>query len=362
MTRRRRGQVVKAAKGYYAVASFVGDDGKRTRPRVGPFTTQRDAQDALDDLVVDIRRGTFAQDDRTPLVDYLRAWLRVHVVTLKPSTAHGYATVVERYVAASIGGIPLADLRPSHLSALYASLVKRGLSPRTVRTVHVVVRRALADAVREGTLGRNVAAAAALPRVGHVEQAAWSADEARGFLDATRDDRMHALFVIALSTGMRRGELAGLRWDDVDLQAATVTVKRTRTVVGRRVVEGEPKTATSRRVIDIDPGTVSALRRLRVAQGPGATLVFTVHPDDISRAWNQAVRRAGVRRIRFHDARHTAASLMLQAGVPVNVVSRRLGHTSPVVTLSIYSHVLPGQGRDAADRLGAALGTDGASG
>lgn len=353
---RRRGRVTKGARGFYAVASATGDDGTRTRPRVGPYPTAREAQDALDDLIADIRKGTFAQDDRTPLGDYLRAWLKVHATTLKPSTAHGYGAVIDRYTP-PIGAVPLADLRPSHLNALYAGMTKRGLSPHTVRTVHVVIRRALADAVREGTMTRNVAEAASLPRVPHVEQSAWSADEARAFIDATVADPHHPLFVTALTTGMRRGELAGLRWEDVDLAAGTVAVKRTRTVIGGRIVEGEPKTKTSRRTIDIDPGTVAVLRAWRLRQGPGAVGVFPGYPDTFSKAWDDAVKRAGARRIRFHDARHTAASLMLQAGVPVNVVSRRLGHASPMVTLTIYSHVMPGQGREASDRLGAVLGT-----
>jgi integrase len=354
---RPRGTILKRSRGYYAVASSVDPlTGKRTRPRVGPFQTARDARAGLDQLLADIAANRYATVDRTPLGKFLTAWLSVHRTTLKPSTAHGYKGVIDRYIKPVIGGVPLADLRPAHLNALYAQLVDRGLSPRTCRTVHVVIRRALADAVRDGALPRNVAVAAALPRVGHVEQTAWSADEARAFLDATADDPHHTLFVVALTTGMRRGELAGLRWEDVDFDAATITVRRTRSTVGAKVVEAEPKTKTSRRVIDIDAGTVAVLRRWRLRQSPDA-YVFPGSPDRLSRAWNAAVKDAGVRRIRFHDARHTAASLMLQAGVAVNVVSRRLGHASPMVTLTVYAHVVPGQGRDAADRLGAVLGT-----
>ena len=357
MTTRPRGTIVRRARGYYALGSAVDPmTGKRLRPRVGPFPTARDARAGLDQLLADIASKRFAAVDRTPLTTYLTTWLAAHRTTLKATTAHGYRGVIDRYITPTIGAVPLADLRPAHLNGLYALLTERGLSPRTCRTVHVVIRRALADAVRDGAIPRNVADAASLPRVGYVEQTAWSADEARAFLDATTDHPNHALFVVALTTGMRRGELAGLRWEDIDFDAATITVRRARTTVGARVVEAEPKTKTSRRVIDVDAGTLSVLRRWRLRQPPDA-YVFPGTPDRLSRAWDAAVNAAGVRRIRFHDARHTAASLMLQAGVPVNVVSRRLGHASPVVTLTVYAHVVPGQGRDAADRLGVVLGT-----
>ena len=354
---RRRGFVQKRARGWYAIASMTDRaTGKRQRPRLGPFNSPRAAQAALDGLLADIHRGRFAVADRTPLATYLTGWLAVHRVTLKAATAYGYAAVIDRYIAGTIGAVPLADLRPSHLNGLYAAMSDRGLAPRTVRTVHNVIRRALADAVREGTVARNVGDAASLPRVGHVEQTAWSADEARAFLHATADDPDHALFVVALTTGMRRGELAGLQWDDIDFDAGTIMVRRTRTTVGAKVVEADPKTKTSRRVVDVDAGTVATLRRWRIRQAPHF-YVFPGDPNRLSKAWNVAVKRTGARRIRFHDARHTAASLMLQAGVPVNVVSRRLGHASAMVTLTVYAHVIPGQGRDAADRLGAVLGT-----
>ena len=160
-------------------------------------------------MLGDIAARRWVAPDRTPVGAYLTGWLAAHRVSLKPSTAAGYAGVLRRYVVPGIGAVTLADLRASHLSRLYADLAARGLSRRTVRTVHVVVRRGLQQAVTEGTVMRNPADGAVLPRPVHREMPAWSADDAAAFVTATRDDPMHALYVLALATGMRRGELAG---------------------------------------------------------------------------------------------------------------------------------------------------------
>jgi integrase len=151
---------------------------------------------------------------------------------------------------------------------------------------------------------------------------------------------------------MRRGEVAGLRWDAVDLERAVLRVVATRTVVDRQVVSGEPKTSRSRRTVALDARTVAALRRWKLAQPP-SDLVFGMHPDHLSAAFDALQAAAGVPRIRLHDLRHTAASLMLAAGIPVHVVAVRLGHATPKITLSVYAHVLPTQGVEAADVMGA---------
>jgi integrase len=357
---RRRGTVERRARGFYAKASVVDDAGVRHRPRTGPHPTARDAQRALDALLADIDRGTFVLADATPLADYLAGWLAVRTHALRPSTHAGYAAVFSRYVTPAIGQVPLKDLRPSHLNALYADMVARGLSARTVRTVHVPMRRALADAVREGILARNVADAATLPRTQHTEMATWDGDTLSAFLTFAHthapQETATALHVAA-TTGMRRGEVAGLRWDAVDLERATLRVTSTRTVVNRQVVTGEPKTSRSRRTVALDAGTVAALRRWKLAQPP-SELVFTMHPDYLSATFETLQVAAGVMRIRLHDLRHTAASLMLGAGIPVHVVSARLGHVNPTTTWNVYSHVLPTQGIEAAEVMGSFAGTE----
>jgi integrase len=201
------------------------------------------------------------------------------------------------------------------------------------------------------------------------ERGAWTADVLRRFLDHVRDDRLFSAWRLAASTGLRRGELLGLRWQDVDLDAGRVSVRQTLTTVGNKAAFGEPKTARCKRNLALDGVTIGVLRSWRTRQaeerlgfGPAwqdTGLVFSredgslIHPDTFSFWFERQVRAAGVSRIRFHDLRHTHATLALQAGVPAKVVSERLGHATVAFTLDVYSHVIPALQEDAAERIAA---------
>jgi integrase len=221
----------------------------------------------------------------------------------------------------------------------------------------MTIRRALRDAARWGLVARNVATLASPPRPRRAEMRTWTAGELRAFLDHVAGDRLGALWMLAASTGMRRGELAGLRWADVDLERGRVAIRQTLVLAGRQVVRSEPKTNRGRRSVALDPRTVAQLRAWRAAQaaerlawGAGWTssgLVFTrddgtpLHPEWLSDAFEWRVRTAGLPPIRLHDLRHTHASLGLAAGVPVKVMSERLGHTTSSFTADAYQHVTP---------------------
>jgi len=247
----------------------------------------------------------------------------------------------------------------------------RKLSAESVRNAHAVLRRALNDAVRWGAVSRNVALLADPPRArqdGH-EMRTWSADELRAFLDHISKDRLSALWTLPATTGMRRGEAVGLRWSDIDLESARAQVRQTRVVTEGKVVVSEPKTARGRRSVALDSTTVAALKEHRrrqledrLAAGSAwqdAGLVFTredgtlIAPDSLTQAFERHVRNAKLPTIRLHDLRHTHASLALAAGIPAKVVSERLGHSSIVITLDLYSHVSPALEEDAAERVAA---------
>ena len=360
---RRQGTIVQRARGYYAVASTVDAmTGKRHRPRVGPFPTPREARDALDQLLGDISAQRFTVADRTPLAVYLTGWLAVHRTTLKPSTAHGYRAVIDRYMG-PIAAVPLADLKPSHLNGLYAAMVERGLSPRTVRTLHTVVRRALNDALRDGVVMRNVAVAASLPRTSPPEVRVWTADELRTFLEAVADHPLYPAFYVAAFTGVRRAELCGLRWDAIDIDRGQLHITRTLTLVGPNVVWGEPKTTRGRRTVDLDASTVAVLRRWRLRQapeslirvGPGHDRVFDVHPKVLTQAFAKAVRSAGLPVITWHALRHGHVTHLLAAGVQPHVVAARVGHATVGFTLTAYAHTLPTQDAGAAEAFATAV-------
>lgn len=229
---------------------------------------------------------------------------------------------------------------------------------------------ALADAVRLKLLKHNPSVDARLPRRERREMAAWAEAEASTFLASVADDRLYPLWRLVLASGLRRGELCGLRWKDIDLVAGTLEVAETR-VVADDVVTGAPKTKAGARIVALDGGTVATLsawrKRIaeeRLAAGPAWRdhgLVFVdelggpPHPETMTRWWNEAVARAGVRRIRLHDARHSAATMALLAGVPLKVVTQRLGHADVAVTMRVYQHVTAQDDRAAAKALGRAL-------
>jgi integrase len=284
---------------------------------------------------------------------------------VRPSTWVSYQGLLEAYVIPTLGGVELQQLTPAHLASLYQELLASGrrhrpggLSAKTVRNVHVLMHRALRDAVRWGYTVRNVAAAADPPKAKPAELQVWTPGQLRAFLTYVRQDRYYAAWLLAATTGMRRGELLGLRWVDVDLAAGRVAVRQPRVVVDHAVYTSEPKTARSRRSIALDSATVAALREHqarqaaeRVVVGPGyqdSGLVFTrpdgspIHPHLFSDWFKQHVRRAGLPKIRLHDVRHSYASAALAAGIAAKVVSERLGHATIAITMDTYSHVLPG--------------------
>jgi integrase len=294
---------------------------------------------------------------------------------LRPSTWANYRTYTAAYVVPILGQIKLQALTPVQLNHLYAHLLEQGrrktinsgrtgLAPKTVRNVHVMLHSALHDAMRWGYLVRNVAEAADPPAARSPEQKVWSPQELGAFLDHVRDDRLYALWLLVATTGMRRGELAGLRWVDIDFDHATVSPTIPRVVVDHQVHDSAPKTERSRRRLALDPVTLAALQAHRQLQAEDRHMVgrhyrdhgyvFTwpdgrpLHPENIANWFEQHTRAAGLPRIRLHDVRHSYATAALKAGISAKVISERLGHASVAFTLQTYSHVIPGMDKDAA--------------
>jgi integrase len=358
----------------------VTRNGKRRFVTKGGFRTKRACQDALTEALADWHKGAHVEPSKLTVGEYLEyRWLPVIEHSLKPTTFRGYSDIVISRIIPHLGDVRLAELNEGDIARMYSTLRSSGrqngaggLSEASLQHTHVVLRKALKDAVigAHGTklLLRNPADDVQRPRRRRTEMHVWSADELRRFLDETRRDRLHACWVAAATTGLRRGELLGLRWDDVELDGQVLSVKRSRVAAGYTVSEGTPKSGRGRRV-DLDPETVAVLRRHRarqleerIAWGEAwldAGLVFTrengegLHPHSVSQAFERGVARADVPVIRFHDLRHTHATLMLGAGVHPKVVQERLGHASIQITLDTYSHVMPGMQADAAARMGA---------
>lgn len=297
-------------------------------------------------------------------------WLPFIATQVKASTFDSYRRILIVHVLPRFGDLPLDTLEGRMLTAMYAELLaprpdgRASLKPKTIRNIHIVVHKLLADAVEDEIIAVNPADRAKRPRRSAApdpELLFWTPAELAQFLSATRGDDLGVLWHLAAMTGMRRGELLGLHWSDVDLESARVSVRRNLVSVAYRVIETSPKTNRAR-VIDLDTETVERLHGLRACRNApaareGQGRVFlrhdgaALHPDLVSQAFRKAIRQVGVRRIRFHDLRHTHATIALRAGVPAKVISERLGHSTPEFTLRQYAHVIPGMQAEAAAQI-----------
>lgn len=366
-----KGYVRRKGDRWYAVI-YEGVDpatGKERRSWHPAGTERADAERLAAKLAT---RANSRQDKARAMTfgTYLQSqWLPAKNAVLRPSTYAGYRRNVELHVTPTLGRIPIRRLRDKHLE-LYERLAHptggtRALSPKTVLEIHLIVRAALADALRYEYVTSNVALSARVPRPPAIrtpEPQAWTAEQVQVFLRAAAGHRLFPAFWTLAMTGMRRSELLGLRWSDIDLEAGTLSINRGLVAVGYDLHESRGKTRNARRRIDLDSTTVRVLTAWRswqrVERGSvGASppdYLFTdahgeqVHPHAISQAFERMAARAEVPLIRLHDLRHAHATLLIKAGVPVKVVSERLGHAKAAFTIETYQHVLPGMQADAA--------------
>jgi len=302
------------------------------------------------------------------LGEYLDRWLKDVLGTVRQSTYQGYEYAIRPHIKPALGRIKLKDLSPAHARWFYRDRLDSGLAPATVHKLHVVLHKALKAAVADGLVPRNVTAELKLPRITREEIDPLDAEGARRLIEAARGDRLEALYVLALNSGMRQGELLALKWDDVDLERSLVRVRRTLTRSDKGFVLGEPKTKKSRRTIRLTPGAVQALRdhltrqleemeRAGSLYEPGRLIFATemgtiINPSNLrNRSLKPLLRRAELRPIRFHDLRHTCATLLLGKDINPKIVSEMLGHASVRITLDIYSHLLPDMQEKAAKAL-----------
>ena len=368
------GSITQRKDGRWQGCLMVGykADGKMDR-RFVYGKTRTEVQRKLGELRYQHEQGMLPHTERTrdTVGGYLGRWLEAIKPTVRLPTWERYAILVRVHLVPALGRRKLAALRPDDLQRLYAVKLAAGLSPRTVRYLYAVMRRALGMAVKWGYVPRNVAEASTPPSLPS-QKGSWpSPTDIGGLLAVTQaaDDQWWPLWTVAAYSGCRQGELLGLRWDDLSLDQATLTVQRTLLgASGGLPAFGEPKTERSRRTITVPPEAVAALRTQRARQaqarlllGPAYTdlgLVFATQVGrpllarNVTRAFKVALERAGLpKATRFHDLRHAHATALIAAGVPIPVVSARLGHANAAITLSVYAHVVPGQDADAALRV-----------
>jgi integrase len=320
-------------------------------------TTRKEVSDKLSKAIRAHRDGTLVCDERLTVEQFMDRWLAGKATHLRGSTWARYNGINTLHIVPFLGKMRLTKLEPQHLQSLYVNRLEEGLSPTSVLYVHRVLHTALGEAHRWGLAPRNVASVVTPPRPQRRTVRTLTPNEAQQLLDNAKGDRLEALYVTALTTGMRQGELLGLLWSDVDLDARVAIVQRSLQVsAGGKRELGPPKTTRSRRRVLLHRSAVKALEEHKrrqaaeIEQAMGAwtdmDLVFPnivgqpIDPTNlIRRSFYPLLKSASLPRIRFHDLRHTAATLLLGQGVHPKVVSEMLGHSQISITLDLYSHV-----------------------
>jgi integrase len=361
MTKRRvkgEGSVYRRKDGRY-MGEYTDATGKRR------FVSGKSKQDVATKLRKALEgkdKGLSYNSKGLTVARYLNQWLESIQDKVAPGTYRPYEAISRLHLKPALGSTKLEKLTAMQLERLYAQKLNSGLSARRVRYIHVTIRKALKDAVRLQLLSRNVADSAIPPRISKQEIQPLTQKQMKALLEAAKDDKLYALYVLACTTGMRQGELLGLQWKDIDFDAGTLQVQRS-------VYDGvisPPKTAASRRTIRLSRLALAALKqhrskaaRQRISEWcfPTVNGKTIGHQNLHNRSWKPLLKRAGLpHSVRFHDLRHSCISLLVSRGVPIKVVSEMAGHADVSITLSVYGHVLPDMQSTAADGIDDALG------
>lgn len=383
-----KGHIQQRGKDSWRLKFDLGRDPATGKRRIRYETVRggkRDAQRRLANVIADIDKQTFVDRSNVTLAEHLRAWLLNIKADVSAKTLERYTEIAEKHLIPALGGVPLQQLATWQLREYYARartegrkvtiggkvMVRPPLSPTTVRHHHRLLVGALGQAVADGTLRANPAAVKKLaPKAAKTELAVLDGAQITAVLKAAANGPLHLPVLLALATGMRRGEILALRWQDVDLERATLRVTRTLEQTADILAAKEPKTTSSRREIALPASTVEELRRHRLrqaetllargARATGETLVCAtpagewLSPRDITKRF-AALARSLKLKVRFHDLRHTHVSQLLAAGVNLKVITERVGHASPAFTLKTYAHLVPGQQEDAAKKIDGVL-------
>jgi integrase len=352
--------------------SYFTADGRR---RYVSAKTKTEARRALRQAMADADRGLIFDADNLKVGEYLDRWLADSVSdTVKATTFERYEQITRIHLMPTLGRVKLKALTPAHVRSLYRDKLEEGSSSRTVRYIHTTLHKALKQAVMDGLIPRNATEAVKPPQQSRDEMHPLTPEQAKLLLEIAHEamDRLEALYVLAIHTGLRQGELIGLKWDDVDLEDGALQVRRTLTITKDGPVFTSPKTAGSRRSVKLTRKAIEALkhhleRQLGEIDRVGSLwsengLIFAsevgepLNRHNLTRSsFKPLLKRARLPEIRFHDLRHTCATLLLTRNVNPKIVSEMLGHSSIAITLDTYSHVLPNMRDQAAAAMEEAL-------
>jgi len=374
-----KGHIKQRSKGSWTIWVDLGRDlesGKRKQQTMTVHGSKKDAERELRTVLTRIEGGAYVKPAKLTVGEYLEQWLQSYVSSnVGPRTRERYVEIVHAHLIPALNSIPLIALRSQHIQTYYGKALESGrrdgnggLSAQTVQHHHRVLYEALKHAVKHGILIRNIAEAVDPPRPEHKEMVTLTPEQVNKLLDAVLDTPYYHLFYIAIYTGLRRSELLALRWSHIDLDLATLSVVETlHQLHNREFVFRQPKSKKGRRLVALSPSLSLLLRDHKAKQELDRMLlgkqllpndlVFSnpdgspLQPDGITKAFTRIARSIGLYGVRFHDLRHTHATLMLWQGIHPKIVSERLGHSSIAITLDTYSHVMPGLQEAAAQRF-----------
>jgi integrase len=339
-------------------------DGKRLT-----FTanTKKECQQWISDTLTQIDRGLTYQGANIELADFLSRWLTTKKSTLAPKTYQHYQQVIQDHINPSMGNLKLKDIKPDRIQFLYDSKVQTGVGDWTIKKTHAILQNSLNHALRLGLVSYNANSLTTPPRPKSREMDIFDENQVQRMLIYAKGmgERNYPLYHMAVTTGMRQGELLGLKWESIDFKRRTLQVKRQLIrLKGGGIEFTLPKTNAGRRTISIGEDTIKTLKEHHEAQYQEKLLMGErwqhyelVFPSTIGtpmdvtgllKKFRKTIKEAGLPRIRFHDLRHTSASLLLNQRIPVFIVSKRLGHAKPSTTLDIYGHLIPSMQEEAA--------------
>lgn len=357
------GTIYKRPNGTWSVQATV--QGRRISRS---FKTQRECQEWLKKIVKQIDDGMTYNSSKVRLDEYLADWLTSCKISIRQNTWIHYEQLNRCYITPRIGNIRLTDLKTVHIQRFYNQMIEEGVGIPTIQKIHAVLHRALEQAVKASIISRNPASYAQPPKKSITEMDILSESQVSQLLVAAKGHRLEALFHLAVISGAREMELLGLKWNDVDWIQRTIKVERQLVRPrGEGVKFSSPKTRHGRRVITLGQKSIEILRshydrqqeeRLSAKENwKEHGLIFTtsngtpIHPRNLLRDFKKVLKNAGLPDIRFHDLRHTSASLLLSQGIPVIEVSRRLGHSRASLTLDVYGHLIPGMQSQVAELI-----------
>ncbi|MDR4171175.1 site-specific integrase [Bacillus nitratireducens] len=358
-----KGHIIKRGSKY----SFVLDigphpeTGERRQRWFSGYKTKKEAQTDLAKKITELNEGTFVDPSKITLKEYLIEWLEIKKMSVEKSSLSRYQSSINTHIIPSIGMVPLHKLNVMHIQKCYQSGLNSGIANNTILFQHRVLRAALNLAVKQNIISRNPATLAVIPKTEKSSIQTWTEAEVKQFLLHSQESRYHIGYLLAITTGMRLGEVLGLRWQDVDFNNHTVTINQT---LGHdNKIKTSAKNNSSKRTIPIPLEVIEELKRRKLQINKDKLRIGPAYHDldlitcnnlgkvttrsTFTSHFNKVIENAGIKKIKFHDTRHTHATLLLKQGVHPKVVSERLGHSDISLTLRIYSHVLPNMQEDA---------------